>query len=242
MTAKRVISTLGTVLALGCIGWLIWRQAPALPPLDLTAPALWAGLFVAWLTYVVSQCAAAESWRAILGLAGAQVSARLAWGQPMVSQIGKYIPGNVVHLVGRVALGRRDNVPTTTLAAGMVLEVGITLGVGLAVVGLLFLIRPEVVATLTADLPDLGARLLPVTVALVLGLGIAVGVVMLRARLKALAVPRPTIAQLAKPLGLHLLSFAILGVSLWATALAVDAATAPGLLIATLIFNKTTTH
>ncbi|MFK7835414.1 MAG: hypothetical protein AB8B60_04275 [Sulfitobacter sp.] len=232
----RAVRILGTVLALGFLGALIWRQLPHLPPLALGSPTLWAGLALAWVMYVLSQLAASEAWRNILTLFGVALPAGLARGQPMVSQIGKYIPGNVAHLIGRVAIGRRDGVAVPVLGAAMLIEVGVTLAVGLGVAGLLMLIWPDFIGTLTADLPDLATRSVPVAIATLLILAIGVGTVLIRARLRALDSPRPALRRLTQPLGLHLASFAILGVSLWGAAWAVDAASAPGLITCTMIF------
>ncbi|MEW9920644.1 hypothetical protein AB2B41_13590 [Marimonas sp. MJW-29] len=232
----RAIRITGTLLALSFIGVLILRQAPNLPPLDVTSPALWAGLSVGLFLYVLSQVIAAEAWRAILLLSEVRIAPGLARGQPMVSQIGKYIPGNVAHLFGRVALGRQDGVPGSILAASMVLEVGVTLGVGLGVAGAFLLVRPEVIPNLAADYPDLGTRLLPVAVAALLAIGLGIGAILLRSRLRALDAPRPGLSQLAKPLTLLVASFLLLGVSLWATTLPFAADTAPDLVACTLIF------
>ena len=233
---SRLIRITGTVLALACIGYLVLLQAPQMPPLDWTSPGLWAGLSVALFAYVLSQFAAAEAWRAILSLCGVQIAAGLARGQPMVSGIGKYIPGNVAHLVGRLALGKLDGVPATTLGAAMVLEVGITLGVGIAVVGGLLVLRPDIMLSITAEFPQLATGLWPGVLAALLAIGIGAGTVALTSRLRRLGITRPSVWQLSKPLALHLVNFTILGISLWAMALAVAPASAPGLLTCAMVF------
>jgi hypothetical protein len=232
----RMIRIIGTILALTCIGYLVVKQAPNLPPLEVSSPTLWAALAASLLCYVLSQFAAAEAWRSILTLWGVMIAPRLAWGQPMVSQIGKYIPGNVAHLFGRVVIGRRDGVAGSILAASMVLEVAITLGVGLAVAGLLLIIQPEAIPNLATNYPDLTTQLLPVLFVVLLAIGVGGGAIILNSRMQALGLQGPSMSELVRPLALHLASFCILGVSLWAAALAIAPDLAPHLVTCTLIF------
>lgn len=232
----RAIRIFGTIVALSCIGFLVVQQAPNLPQLDVSSPTLWAALALALVCYVLSQLAAAESWRSILSLWGVNIDPGLARGQPLVSQIGKYIPGNVAHLFGRLVIGRRDGVAGGTLAASMVLEVAITLAVGLTVAGLLLLLLPETLPDLGTGYPDLGTRLVPVSIAVFVVIGISGGAVLVRSRLRRLGVSRPSVPELTRPLAYHLASFCILGVSLWATAIAVAPLTAPGIVPCTLVF------
>lgn len=232
----RMIRIIGTVLALACIGYLVVQQAPNLPPLEVSSPTLWMALATSLLCYVLSQFAAAEAWRSLLSLWGVSIAPRFAWGQPMVSQIGKYIPGNVAHLFGRVVIGRRDGVAGSILAASMVLEVAITLGVGLAVAGLLLILQPEAIPNLATDYPEFATQLLPVLFAVLLVIGIGCGAIILKSRMQALGVQQPSMSELVRPLALHLASFCILGVSLWAAALAIAPDLAPNLMTCTLIF------
>ncbi|MBB4173305.1 hypothetical protein GGR93_001066 [Sulfitobacter noctilucicola] len=223
-------------MALTCLGYLVVQRAPKLPPLELSSPVLWAALAVSLFCYVLSQCAAAEAWRSILSLWAVRIAPKLAWGQTMVSQIGKYIPGNVAHLFGRVVIARRDGVASSVLAASMVLEVAVTLGVGLAVAGVLFIVEPDAIPNLAATYPDFGAQLLPVLFAVVVAIGVGAGVIVLKSRLQSLGVKRPSVSDLVRPLALHLASFVILGVSLWAAALAIAPDFTPDLVTCTLIF------
>jgi hypothetical protein len=232
----RAIRIIGTILALCCIGYLVIQQIPNLPALDVSSPSLWAALAVSLAFYVLSQCAASEAWRRILSLSGVHLASGLVRGQPMVSQIWKYIPGNVAHLFGRIAIERRDGVAGGILAVSMVLEIGITLGVGLGVVGLLLVVMPDAIPNNWVDYPDLSMRLLPISIAALMAVGIGIGGIMVKSRLRALGAQRPSAAQLIWPLALHLASFSILGISLWAAALAVAPNTAPGLINCTLIF------
>lgn len=233
---RRAVRILGTALALSSIGALVVWQLPNLPPLAWGSPMLWAAVALSLSCYVLSQAAAAEAWRSILALWGVKLAPNLARSQPMVSQIGKYIPGNVAHLFGRVVIGRRDSVPVGTLAASMTLEIAITLAVGLGVAVSLLMLLPDALPDVVANYPGLGSRLLALTGAAVLVLGIGAGAVVLRSRLRALSVARPPVSSMLRPLGLHLFSFAILGVSLWGAAWAVVPDAPPDIVTCTLVF------
>lgn len=233
---SRMLRIVGTSLALACIGYLVVTQIPNLPALDLASPLLWGAMSLSLLFYVMSQLTAAEAWRAILSLSGVKIPPELARSQLMIAQIGKYIPGNVAHLFGRIAIGRRDGVAGGTLAASMVLEVGITLGVGLSVAGVLVLALPQVIPDLSTQFPQLPSRVIPVAIAALLAVSVGIGGILIRARLRALEAPRPSPKTLGKPLGWHLISFAAHGVSLWAATLAIAPDAAPGVINCTLIF------
>ena len=47
----RMIRIIGTILALTCIGYLVVKQAPNLPPLEVSSPTLWAALAASLLSY-----------------------------------------------------------------------------------------------------------------------------------------------------------------------------------------------
>ena len=233
---KRTLRIIGTVLALSWIGWLIVQQAPNLPALDLFSPALWAALMLALCCYVISQLAAAEAWCRILSFRQVAIAPQRARSQPMISQIGKYIPGNVAHLFGRLVIGRRDGVAGGVLVASMVLEIGFTLAAGFTVAAALLLFMPDTLPRLARDFPRVSAWLTPQLIAVALIIGGALGAVLLKRRLHKLDLPQPGLRQLASPLALHITTFPVLGISLWATALAVSPDAAPGLVTCILVF------
>ncbi len=233
---KRAVRIIGTLGALACIGYLILRQAPQLPALDWTAPGLWGGLALALVCYLASQVAAAEAWRAILSFWQVPLRPRLARSQPLISQIGKYIPGNVAHLFGRLVIGRHDGVSGGVLAAGILLEVAFTLAAGFIVAGLLLTLMPATLAPLAETYPTLGAVLSPLPLAVVLLTSGAIAAFVLRARLRRIYVPPPGLPQLGIPLAFHLATFPLLGLSLWATAGAVVPDGGPDLVTCVLVF------
>ncbi|QFT60814.1 hypothetical protein FIU94_18420 (plasmid) [Sulfitobacter sp. THAF37] len=233
---KRALRLTGTVLALGWIGWLIVQQAPHLPVLDPSSVTLWAGVSLALCCYVISQFAAAEAWHRILLFWQVTIAPRRARSQPLVSQIGKYIPGNVAHLFGRLVIGRRDGLTTGVLAASMVFEIGFTLAAGFAVTAALLLVLPDTLPVLAQEFPRVGTWLNPPLIAGALIVAGALGAAVLKRRLRKLDIPHPGLRQLLGPFAFHVTTFPMLGLSLWATALAVSPDAAPGLVTCILVF------
>lgn len=67
----------------------------------------------------------AMAWQKILAHLGARVSTSSAVRMYGLSQIGKYLPGNIFHLAGRQGLGMAAGVPSWTLIKSTVWELGL---------------------------------------------------------------------------------------------------------------------
>lgn len=84
----------------------------------------WQILVVVGLTFclVAANALIAFSWRAILTDLGSAMSATRA--QLLFSQanLGKYVPGNVLHMLGRQVLAMREGVPALVVAKSLTLE------------------------------------------------------------------------------------------------------------------------
>lgn len=229
----RVAAILGTAVALAFFGVVFWRSAGALPPLDLGSGLVWRGLIGGLALYILSQLTGAAAWRAALAIYNVHLPALRAESQLLLSQIGKYIPGNVAHLIGRFALARTDGIEAAVAGAAMVLEVGFLLAVGISMVGVLVLVAPELVTALTAELPDWA-----------FGWGAGLGVCGLLAGLFAgpwliwrrAGRPKLTLSRMVLPVMLHGGNFILLGISLWCVALAVHPDGTAGLIQCTIIF------
>lgn len=234
---KRLVSIGGTVLALGVLAALMWRAAPDLPALDLASPVVWGATLLALISYVGSQVFAAESWRLILSSLQMWPTPSQARSQFLVSQVGKYVPGNVAHLFGRVVLARADGLAPLTVSLAMLIEVALTLGLGLALVCGILMLQPDMIADILAAYPDVGGRLGPVALGVALILGLCLGGLMVRARWGKASGPAPRIAQLAGPVLLLLGSLSVLGLSLWAVSQAIAPGMAVDVLTCTVIFT-----
>lgn len=212
----RFLSIAGTVLALAVLAYLLWQSAADLPGIDLTDGMVWGSLALSVITYVGSQVLAADSWRGILRSTGLHPTGAQARSQFLLSQVGKYVPGNVAHLFGRVVLARADGLPGVTVGGALLIEAGLLLGTGLGFAGALIAIWPDSVAPILSAHPELAAQILPAAAVAVVVLALGIGLAMLRARLSRKGGAMPSPSTLIWPAFLYLASFSLLGLSLWA--------------------------
>ena len=208
----RVAKYIGTLLALGFIGYLFWRSSDQIPPVDFTAREVWLGLSGGLALYVISQFVGAIAWRATLNIYDVHLPRGWAESQLLISQIGKYVPGNVTQFIGRAFLARADGVRGAAIAGALLLEIGFLFSAAALAFGAVLLIAPDFLSGLTAGLPDGG--LMGRGVALGAGVLVCVALGQFICWRRAGSPPFVT-ARFVKPVLLHLVNFAILGVSLW---------------------------
>lgn len=89
---------------------------------DLTA---WSVVAVLALIYGLSNLMLALAWWNLLGQFGACTSRRWAVRAYGISQIAKYVPGNIFHLAGRQAMGMAAGLAGWPLAKSAVWELGL---------------------------------------------------------------------------------------------------------------------
>jgi len=137
---------------LGGVLYRQWDQVRAYP-WQLAWPWL-AGSFVVlevtWLLQVAL-------WRWLLGRLGGPLGLAQAWRIWWLSNIIRYIPGNVWQYLGMVYLCQEAGIGQVQTLTSVILHQAVSIGAGLAVAGLYFLLTWDVA---------LGARLLPFLVAL----------------------------------------------------------------------------
>lgn len=90
------------------------------------------------LVYGISNLILAQAWCNLLSKFGAPVTYRWAVKTYGVSQLAKYVPGNIFHLAGRQAIGMAAGLPGWPLAKSSVWELGLLTLAG-AVFGVLAL-------------------------------------------------------------------------------------------------------
>jgi hypothetical protein len=221
---RRVWRALALAVALFCAGhfaheiWQRWPQVLALA----WSPRVLLCLLLSTLLTTGASLLDAWSWGWLLRGLGVPASDRSATSVFAISQFAKYI-GNIGQHIGRVALAHRHGWQTGRVVLSLFVENGFALGSGALVVG----------ASLTFGLSSgqLHERA-PLVLGLLLG-GWLAGTLVLRKLLKAppkfvrslLAVDEPIeldARMLASYLGVHLVSYAGLGlalaISLWGVA------------------------
>ncbi|TYO90139.1 lysylphosphatidylglycerol synthase domain-containing protein [Oceanicella actignis] len=132
MRAGRAARLLGAAAALGAALWALRQGLHAMPSIAPGDPRVLGALAASVGLYLAATLCAAEGWRQILIATGAGARRRLAWSQFLTAQIGKYLPGNVLHLAGRAGLALRDGVPAPLAAAAMALELALSAALALA--------------------------------------------------------------------------------------------------------------
>lgn len=217
-TMAKVLRYIGTAAALLFIGIILVRYAGDIAVLDLGSASTWFALAGGFILYVLSQLVGATAWRVTLGLHDVDLLRTRAESQLLVSQIGKYIPGNVAHLIGRFALARGDGVPAAVITSSLLLEIGFLLTSGVLIVGILLLVMPDFVAAITADLP--ASWLDGPSVLIFFGLLACIAIGQIVTWRKA-GKPKLAVSKCLIVLSLHGVNFLVLGVSLWCLARAI---------------------
>ncbi len=110
------------------------RNAGALPRVNWN-PAALAGLAGSILLYLVVVLLAGVIWLIFLRSVGEPGRPRVALAIFGVAQFGKYIPGNVAHLAGRVVLAVKAGFVRERVLAAMALEIAWAVLAGVSVAG-----------------------------------------------------------------------------------------------------------
>ena len=205
---------LGTALAIAFIGYVLWRGLDDLPAVDLSSPMALVRIGLAVFAYVISQVIGALAWGVLLRAWSVSLPPGRAESQHLVSQIGKYVPGNVGQFVGRIALARQDGVPMPVIGLAMLFEIGLLIGTAALLVAGAFVFLPNLAKAVLdiQTVKSIGQHfwIFP-GVASVVFLG--VGWALLReARRRKLQVARPM--WLLFPILFYVANFAALGASL----------------------------
>ncbi len=125
--AKRVLHWAGTLLAVAGVIFVGFRLREYSAGIDL---ARFSGQVIPSLTvlvciYSLSNFMLALAWRHLLDLCGIHATRPWAVRTFGVSQLAKYVPGNIFHLAGRQAMGMADGISGWALARSTMWELGL---------------------------------------------------------------------------------------------------------------------
>jgi len=149
---KRVLHWGGGMLAVLGILFVALRFREYNDQLDFLRFSTKTWLLVAGLalTYSIASLALSMAWRNILKHLGTTISRPFAISAHGISQLAKYVPGNIFHLAGRQAIGMAAGMPAVSLAKSTVWELGLLTLAGSLCAGLtLPLIWPAIPAMLS---------------------------------------------------------------------------------------------
>ena len=123
---QSMIRLAGIAAAIVCGGYFVVvgiEHATAFPALRFDGTAI-VGLASATLFFLATMATAGFAWHIALRAAGEPPRLRAAMAAVMLSQIAKYVPGNIGHIVGRVALARRYGFALPRVLFAMIFETG----------------------------------------------------------------------------------------------------------------------
>jgi uncharacterized membrane protein YbhN (UPF0104 family) len=151
---KRLLALLGLAVSLVCIFFFARAIAHHWHAITTSrwSAATWASISIALALYLGTYSITSYAWNCSLCALGHPFKYRTALQILVLSQIAKYLPGNVGHHVGRVVLTKRAGLPADVVLGSMILD---TLVVLMAA-GLCSLSAFELVAHMVAEH---GARL-----------------------------------------------------------------------------------
>lgn len=129
---RRHLHLAGSILALVAVLCVGWRSHSYGHDLDLSqfTPVTWGLFFVLAVIYGFANLLLALSWRLLLrhcGAAGTHIAPIRIYG---MSQLAKYVPGNIFHLAGRQGLGMAAGISAIALAKSTVWELGLLAAAG----------------------------------------------------------------------------------------------------------------
>jgi glycosyltransferase 2 family protein len=129
---KRALNWLGGALGVAGLVFVMLRlwESSAYPEIDRIGSQAWGGVAALIAAYAVSTLCLVMAWRDLLWLFGAQVTFRVAACLYGMSQLSRYIPGNVFHLASRQALGVGAGISAWALAKSAAAELALISVVG----------------------------------------------------------------------------------------------------------------
>lgn len=127
---KRLLHICGSLLACAAIFFMAVRLHSYLDQIDFTAllSTLWIPVLALSLFVSVCNVLLVLIWYRCLEYLGVAASLACATWIYGVSQLGKYIPGNIFHLAGRQTLGMAENLPAGKTLKSLFWELAILAG------------------------------------------------------------------------------------------------------------------
>ncbi len=207
------------ISAVYCVVFLV-ENLSSLPSLDWTSPRIYLSFSGAVGAYLVSLMVSFATWHLILRAVGEKSAVVAALGIGMISQFAKYVPGNVAHLIGRIALAQRYGFGSVRVGLSMAIEIGGAALAGFTIAAFAFVIEGPPRLAGASQLPS------PLVLALFASGSAIVALVaaqvlkrwrpeFLRRQLDQAAVSAPRATTLVICFLLYLLVFLILGLMLY---------------------------
>lgn len=129
---KQAASFGGAALCVASLVFVFFRLGGHVHEIDLSAvrPAEWALIASAALAYGIASVLLGLAWGDVLGFLGCPAGRLLQLRLHGMTQLAKYIPGNVFHFAGRQAMGQAAGLPGWPLAKSIAWELGLFASTG----------------------------------------------------------------------------------------------------------------
>lgn len=124
MNRRTAVRIAGVAISVICLAYFaakamaVWHGAET----GIHRPPSLGGFTVSLLPYMTAYLLYATMWDVLLRALGCETSVLRSWGIFLTAQFAKYLPGNVGHHAGRVALSIRYGYAGARVAASMILE------------------------------------------------------------------------------------------------------------------------
>jgi glycosyltransferase 2 family protein len=143
---KRSLHLIGGALGAAGVAFVAFQLHAYWDQIDggRLGPAAWLVVGLLALVYGAANLMLAVAWWNLLGHFGVAVTRAWAVRNYGLSQIAKYVPGNVFHLAGRQALGMTAGLPALPLVKSAVWELGLIVLAGATFAILVVPLRVEV--------------------------------------------------------------------------------------------------
>jgi uncharacterized membrane protein YbhN (UPF0104 family) len=151
---KRWRNLAGSAFAVFVMGTVFYLYGRDFREIDVSNPRLLPGLAGAIAIYVGVIFIGAFGWKLLLRAFGAEPPPWIAERQLLISQIGKYVPGNVAQYLGRAAMAIKGGIPARTIGIAIVTETAAILLGGFLAVAVAFALAPELAAGLLRRMPE----------------------------------------------------------------------------------------
>jgi hypothetical protein len=147
MSRKNLTRFAGIILSILCLAFFFvkarssWNQVGT----HIELEQAWTNIALALIPYMLAYAIFASSWHLLMRALGDRGNLMTSWGIFLTAQFGKYLPGNIGHHAGRIAIGMKHGKLASQIVTTMVIETLMTS----AVAGLLGLSMTGLVANST---------------------------------------------------------------------------------------------
>lgn len=151
---KRWGNFAGSAFAVFVMGVVLYLYGGDLRSIDVTNPKLLPGLAGSIAIYVAVILIGAFGWKLLLTALGSTPSPWAAERQLLISQIGKYVPGNFAQYLGRAAMAIKAGAPAKTVGIALITETAAILLGGVLAVAVAMAFAPDLAGNLFRLLTD----------------------------------------------------------------------------------------